>query len=65
MKGQLIQLGRGQSRSNPITDPLQFIKLAQERGGDGYRIEGNQFVVLRWDFDDSEVIVDRFELVMA
>jgi len=63
MKGQLLPFGRGQSRGNQINDPVQLALMVQERGGEGYRIEGNQLIVLRWDHDGNEVIVDRFEMV--
>lgn len=49
--------------ANPITNPGELaVRLRELTGCDGYRIEGNVAVCLRWDHNGSEVIVDRVEL---
>lgn len=62
MNGKLLQFGRGTLPGNPITTDIELAMRLQELcGAEGYRIEGNQVLALRW-IDGVERVIERFEL---
>lgn len=63
MSGKLITSMRGHFAHNPIASPHQLAEFVRDQcGADGYRIEGDILLALRWDLQGNEVIVDRYKL---
>jgi hypothetical protein len=60
--GTILDFGRGLTAANPISDPVDLaLKLQQFEGAEGYKIEGNTVIALRWDTNGSEIVLGRFE----
>jgi hypothetical protein len=63
VKGILLNAGRGNVPGNPLTSDLDIaMRLRELCGAEGYRIAGGQILALRWDVNDNEIIIDRFEI---
>lgn len=56
----------GQNPFSAINNQLELaIVLRDLCGAEGYRMEGQTVVAVRWDDSGSEVIIDRFLLTPA
>ena len=59
----LLKAGRGHLPTNPLTSDLDIALVLQELcGAEGYTIEGNQLLALRWDLDGNPVVIERYEI---
>lgn len=61
--GRVLQTSdRGSTPGNPISNEMDLaVRLQELCGAEGYRIEGNQVLALRWS-EGREIVIDRFEL---